>query len=259
LILVRPIWKKVPVAVLSILLFGCARAPLQPPARPLSFQEISRTLDTLSKQENLVYTVYSLGQVTARTKEDSSQLNVLIVGTREPFRIKIELTHPWGRPVAHVLLHNERLSILAIPEKRLYVGQLDALSPGTFLPAGLGREQFWALVRSYPVLVEHHQQVSTQPDEIRLLDIDSQTIEVIHMDPYASRARRISFPRQGIDIHYSEYAHYQGILYAREVKLSDSVSETHFVFHFKEMVINQPVPEEVFRMDVPPDFERSPL
>lgn len=255
----RSIGNLVPAAVLGIILLGCAPAPVLPPAPPLSPQEIIRILDKLDHQEKQVHSVFSLGKVKFRDGESSSELDTVMIAIREPLRIKLELIHSWGRPVSHVLVRDGRLQILSIPEKRLYAGSLEDRSFSRFLPAGLGSKQFWALTRSYPVIVDHCRQVSTRSDEIRLLDAEGRTVEMIHLDPATALVRRISFPRQGIQIHYSDYAHQDGIPFAREMEIHETGSETHFLLRVKQIEFNQSVPGELFLIDVPPDYETSPL
>jgi hypothetical protein len=232
---------------------------MQPPPPPLSSQEIVRALGRLDVQEKQVQTVFSTGRITIHTGEGSSQLEMVTIGTRSPLQIKIELTHSWGRPISHILLKDGRLHVLSVPEKRVYVGPWDIRSSGTFLPAGLGSEQFWALARSFPVILDHHRHVSTRPNEIRLLDAESRTIEVIHLDPDTYLPKLVSFPKQGMDILYSKYENQKGMLFARSVKLSNPENKNLFLLHIERAVFNEPVPAGVFRLDVPEGFQQSPL
>jgi hypothetical protein len=238
---------------------GCAGRPPQPSGPPLSSQEISLALRTLDRQEKQADTVFSTGHLEVRTNQGSSKLHFVMIGTRAPLRIKLELTHSWGHPISHVLLQNGKLQVLSVPEKRFYEGSLHSRSSAGFFPSGLESKHLWALARSYPILVGHHQQVSTGSDEIRLLDTQDRPMEVIRLYPGSSWVRRTSFPRQGIDIHYSEYETHDGIPFARTVKLNDSGSEAQFLFRVQQMTFNRSVPAEVFRVHVPQGFEKFPL
>ncbi|MCP4668686.1 MAG: hypothetical protein GY849_20270, partial [Deltaproteobacteria bacterium] len=84
--------------LLAPVLLQC-RAPLsvQPPAPPLSPQEIEHRVSEFMDQQDRVTAFFSSGRLKVKTKDSESEANTLIMGTRDPFRIKIEITHRWGR------------------------------------------------------------------------------------------------------------------------------------------------------------------
>jgi hypothetical protein len=182
-----------------------------------------------------------------------------MLGTRDPSRIKIEITHPWGRPLLHILIQETSLHILSFPEKRLYLGHLGTSAPLNLLPGRLDPDQVWSLVRGYPVLGIYEYANSSKLNQITLLNGKTEIIQVIDLYQESNLPHQISFPEQGIKVSFSDFENENGIYYAEKITLDDPEGEATLALDRNHMVFNKSIPEAVFALEIPPEFTVIPL
>ena len=85
-----------------MLLTGCAAVRTLMKGPPLTADRIDAILAGIDDQQAQVSSFYTLGKVLLKDGILEAEADALIVGTREPFRLKIELTHSWGKPLLHI-------------------------------------------------------------------------------------------------------------------------------------------------------------
>ena len=238
---------------------ACARVPVKPAPPPFGHQEITRILDQFKEQERLVQTFFSSGRLTVEAQGSESFSNILIVGNKNPLRIKIELTHAWGRPLVHMLINESEIRILSFSEKKYYHGSLGTLDSFKFFPARLNLVQIWALVRAYPSLMNHSRAVSLKGNQITLLNARAESTQILDFYPASSLPRLVSFPARGIAVSFSDFENDNDLKYARKIKLDDPKTETILALKLKQMVFNKAIPKSIFEMKKPGDFELLPL
>ena len=54
---------------------------------------------------------------------------------------------------------------------------------------------------------------------------------------------------------FSRYKDTSGILSAREIGVKDLEEEDQLILEIRQMVFNKPVPEQIFRLETPRNFE----
>jgi hypothetical protein len=241
--------------MVSIIFHGCATLPLESPPPPFTRQQIHRVVSDIREQDSQVHTFSSLGRLRVQTRGSESESDVLMVGQKDPSRIKIEVTHPWGRPLVHLLIYENHVKILSLPEKRVYIGKLEDVASWEFFPRDLDLKQFWSLARGYPVLQGHKQVVSLKGYEITLLDGKLDPVQVIDFDSKTKCPRMISFPHKETNILFSDFEDDNGILYARTIRVSDLRDEAELTLDVKQVAFNGPIPEKIFELNIPPDFK----
>jgi len=251
---------KIPISLLVLFLFqSCAPVPVKPPPPPFGHQEIDRIVSGFKEQERRVYTFFSSGRLTIEAKGSESGSNILIVGSKNPFKLKIELTHAWGRPLLHILIHENKMYVISFPEKRYYHGRLGTLGSFRFFPARLDPDQVWALLRAYPALKQHRQAVSLKGNQITLLNGKAEPVQVVDVYSESSLPRLVSFPEQGIKVSFSDFGSNSGLKYARKIRLVDPKTETILALKLKQTVFNKILPESIFKLEKPKGFEMIPL
>lgn len=251
---------KILISLLVLFLFqSCAPVPVKPPPSPFGHQEIDRIISGLKDQEKRVYTFFSSGRLTIEAKGSESGSNILIVGSKNPFKLKIELTHAWGRLLLHILIHDSELQILSFTEKKYYHGHLGTPGSLRFFPARLDPDQVWALLRAYPALKQHRHAVSLKGNQITLLNGKTESVQVLDFYPESTRPRLVSFPGQGTKVSFSDFESNSGIKYARKIRLDDPETETILELKLKQMVFNKTLPESIFELEKPKGFEMIPL
>jgi len=243
------------VAVL-LLLSGCAYFAASPPSPPLARQEIDRIVSAFEEQERAVDTLFSSTALTIDVQGFQSEAMVLIVARRNPSTIKIEITHPWGRPLLHVLVKGPYLDILSFSEKRHYRGRLVSSDLSRLIPVPVSPDILWTLSRAYPVLPHYHRAQSTKGDQISLMDKQNADIQVVDLYPDTYLPRRVWFCQQETYMSFSEFQSSNGILYAKEIGLRSNDSRTRMTLEIRQMTFNSPLPEAIFKQEVPRGFER---
>jgi hypothetical protein len=251
---------RIQISLLVLFLFqSCAPIPVKPPPSPYGYQEIARIISGFREQETRVDTFYSSGRLTVKAKNSESGSDILIVGSKKPFKLKIELTHAWGRPLLHITIHDSELQILSFTEKKYYHGQLGTPGSLKFFPARLDPDQAWALLRAYPGLRKYSRAVSLKGNQITLLNGKAEPIQVLDLYSEGTLPRLVSFPEQDIKVSFSDFESASGLKYARKIRLDDSKTETILVLKLKQMVFNKTLPESIFNLEKPKDFEMLPL
>ena len=248
------------IATLGIILFqGCASVPVHPPSPPMGHEKAAYIISRFEDQKRRVHAFCSTGTLIFRNNSSESEANILTVGTRDPQKIKIEITHPWGRPLFHILIQKNRVQVISFPEKRFYFGRLGDLGRLELFPGQLDYGQVWAFLRGYPVLREYRRFVSFKGDQITLLDENDEIIQVIDLYCKNDFPRQISFPEKGIKTSFFDFRHDSDFFYARKTKLDDGKDKIVLTLKLKQIAFNKLIPESIFDIQVPPDFTRLSL
>lgn len=236
--------------------FGCAGYTPVSKGGPLPYDPaglITRMLD----QEKRVHSFYASGTILVKGWAWKSEAELLIAGTREPLKIKLEITHPWGKPILHILIDKNRLEILSFDEKRVYVGELTAESlsrlslPGEFCNLNL----IWSVLRGYPHIAVYDRISYSDMYRINLIDQEDMDIEIIDLYPENLLPKRVLFPGDSLDIFFSGYKNSDGIDYAEEVTVNNFEGRKDLTIKTRKMVFNKPVPDEIFILEKPGTFE----
>ncbi|MGD8984005.1 MAG: hypothetical protein PVI53_08250 [Desulfobacteraceae bacterium] len=222
--------------------------------KPLGDRDVEDILSRIQAQERKVFSFYSTGGLSLQDRDWESESHVLIVGNRNPFKIKIEVTHPWGRPIVHILIDKRNLQVLSFAEKKLYLGAFTPETLSKFLPGELDAHLVWAVLRGYPHLLSYHRTTSMKANQIRLFDEKGKVLEIIDLYSESKLPRMVFFPEKNIGLGLSDFQEIDGIYYARKVKLEDMGGKSNLMLRNRKMVFNKTIPNEVFNLEKPPSF-----
>ncbi len=237
-------------------LTGCFK--LQRPfiPQPSDLVSIENLFSMMRNQDQSVSSFSATGTVHMEGWIWGSSAEILLAGTKEPFRLKIEITHSWGKPVIHVLIRDDRLEILDFKEKKLYTGEFSSGSLSRFLPAGdYDRDAIWSILRGFPELLPFHDIQTPEASRVNLLDRHGDVIEEIDYYPERSVLRFVSFPGQSQNISFSGFSESNGTHYAAEVKLEDVREGKRLTLRKKRMAFNRDLPDQLFLIEKPSAFE----
>ncbi len=237
----------------------CARVAITPPSPPLDHQAMTGIISVFKKQATVVRTLVSSGTLTLDIKGSESDTKVLIVATRHPSKIKIEITHTWGRPLLHILIKGSNLDILSFTDKRLYSGQLGNLGLTRLIPVPLSPELIWTLARAYPVLLNHNRALSVNGNQITFLDQGGDKIQVVDLYPESDLPQRVSFCKQNAEVIFSDFQNNDSIQYAKEIEMNSPNDNARLALEIRQITFNKPVPDAIFQLETPRDFEVVPL
>ncbi len=208
----------------------------------------------IQAQEGKVFSFYSSGRISLQDRNWESESHVLIAGNRNPFKIKIEVTHPWGRPIVHILIDGKNLQVLSFPEKKLYLGAFTPEALSRFLPGELDAHLVWAALRGYPHLLAHHRTTSIRANQIRLFDKKGKVLEIIDLHPDSKLPTTVFFPEKNMGLEFSDFQELEGIYYARQVRVEDMEGRSNLMLRNRKTVFNETIPEQVFHLEKPPSF-----
>jgi outer membrane biogenesis lipoprotein LolB len=124
---------------------GCALLYRIPPQPPLPPAKLNMAVSQIQEQDEEVSSFFWDGRLTVKEGYWEQESNMLVAATKEPRRIKIEITDPWGRPVAHLLLDGKTLSVLSFAERKIYVGEVTSETVSKVFPGHLDPMMIWTL------------------------------------------------------------------------------------------------------------------
>ncbi|MCU0593988.1 MAG: hypothetical protein MUC98_00815 [Desulfobacterota bacterium] len=240
------------VLIVLVTLSGCAPVFLK---KPLSDQEVEKVLSLLKAQEEAADTFFNTGQMVVKDWYWDQEANTLIAGTRTPLRLRIEVTHAWGQPILHLVVVGKSFKALSYGERKLYMGDLAPGALSKFFPADLDADLIWDVVRGFPKLRSGGRRESRTADRLSVLDRNGDESEILDLDPESGLPRQTLFPQRKVGVRYLDFQQEGGILYAGEVRVRQLEGTRSLTLKNGKMVFNKPIPDEIFRMEIPPGFE----
>jgi hypothetical protein len=236
---------------------GCALLYRIPPQPPLPAAKLNMAVSQIQAQEDEVSSFFWDGRLTLKEGYWEQESKILVAVTKEPRRIKIEITDPWGRPVVHVLLDRKTLTALSFAERKVYVGEVTSETVSKVFPGHLDPMMIWDVLRAYPSLRPCHHPVSQKADEVSLVDDNGKEVQILDLDPQNLQPKLVSFPGLTTRLAFASFREDEGIIYAQEVKVIQR--ELNLTIHHEKMVFNKPIPKPIFTLEAPPGFETADL
>jgi hypothetical protein len=240
--------------LIAVTLQSCTLFKIQKAPSLYSEQELTGILNSLKRQGDLVNTFYAHGRISFQGRGSESEASALVVGERNPFRFRMEVTHLWGRPLFYILINENRLQFLSFPDKKYYVSELDTVNHWEWLPMQIDKNQLWALGRGFPLINDYTRSVSDIPNQILLSNEERATTQRIDLEPSKDTPQRIDSTENGLNLIFSEFGEEDGIQYARNIQFNDPNSGSTLNFHTKQAVFNKSIDKNIFRLSIPPGF-----
>ncbi|MGM0662724.1 MAG: hypothetical protein ACQET7_00905 [Thermodesulfobacteriota bacterium] len=241
-----------------VLLSGCAAIRPAPP--PLTPPEVRSLLESLGIQEQAVSSFYSMGNVVLKKwLVESEEARILVVGTRDPLRIKVEITHSWGPPVLHVLVDRDRLEAFSFPDAVLYTGPATAETLGRFLPCPPDIDSIWALLRGYPALPGADLARAGSGGRIVCDEDCAGSPWTLQVKPRTLEPERLIFPKSSLEVIFSDIQEQGEVRYAGEVEVRPGKGGGKVLIKNERMVFNREIPEQIFELKKPSAYTRIEL
>jgi hypothetical protein len=248
----------------------CSPLTIQSPVPALNEERVLALVSAFSAQESVAKTLFFSGTLTFKNQDTENAVQILMITdashrvdtkswadtqVRPYGRMKIEITHPWGKPLTHILIEGQRLHILDFVEKRIYRGSLNSEHLSRRIPVPLNHSILWSLARAFPALLKHQKAESMADNQFTLLDKMGNKVQ--HFELYSAEPfpRRVCFCKQNATIDFSDFEDDDGILYAQQVHFHDPDHKVGLEIDIDQMTFNTPLPKAVFSMEAPPDFK----
>ena len=212
-------------------------------------------LALMEAQEEKVHSFYGSALFVAGKWYGKSEANVVMVGTRDPFRLKMEVTHAWGKPLAHILVDKGRVEILSFQERKLYRGTSPTQVLSRFFPGKISEDLVWSVLRGYPSLRPYRIVPTREDGRFVLLDDRSRVSGNFSIFSEALRPATVHLSGEGLSLSFSQYQTVNGIDHADEVRMEAKAKGGTLILKNKRMVFNRPVPSAVFSIHKPAGFE----
>ena len=248
----------------------CSPLPLKPPVPALDKESVASILSDFSAQAEKAKTLFFSGTLTLKDQDAENSAQILMIADATPQagaddragtgacpyrRMKIEITHPWGKTLIHMLIEGQGLDILDFTEKRFYRGRLKSNRLSERIPVPLNRCLLWSLARAFPALLKHQVAASFAGNQITLLDPEGEEVQVFELYSSEPLPHRVSFCKENAVMVFSDFEDDDGILYARKVDFHGPGHKVGLAIEIDQMRFNTPLPKAVFRMEAPPDFK----
>lgn len=251
----KAIYVSINILFIFMLLSGCASIPPSSAIIPPDQAKIKKIIEDISKNTTPVSTFISSGRVMSKNWAWGSEAKTMIIGQREPLRLKIELTHFWGRPILYILIKEDKFEVLSFIEDRVYRGIYSPLNLYKFIQISPEIDQLWSILRGYPEVKPYDSLIVQNQDHLVLIDQNGKEQEEVGVDLESLRIASIFFPGSDFKISFSEYSTEKGISYAGKIGVDIERAGRSFVLTHDTMVFNRALPTEIFKLRIPPSFE----
>ena len=108
---------------------------------------------------------------------------------------------------------------------------------------------------SVPVLPPIGRVMSLKPYEISLYNKQGEVTKTIRFSSRNLLPQSIYFPKKGFTILFSEFEKKDLGVYPFNIRVSKEKEDQLVVIQYKSLQLNTAVPEEIFQLHPPPDFE----
>lgn len=248
------------VFVVMLCLQGCApRALVVPPTSPYSDQEIHTILSRIAEQGHLATTLFCTGNIVSKKGGNELEAMVSFVGSRNPVELRIEIVHPWGPPIAYILIRDKKFKVLVFREKRMYVGSTERRNVQRYFPLPLDPAAVWDFFRGYPMISAYEKALSRNKGSISLLDPKGEPAQRLYFDPKTYRPEACFYPKLNVTEYYEAFEKKDTFEYARKVELTDKAAKDSLVLHIRQILFSPRLPAGIFDMEKPKGFETIDL
>jgi len=235
-------------------IWGCATLVPAPSGEPFSQNDIAGLISLLREQGEEIVSFQGLGDLSFKEGAEEIEAKLLAIGAR-PFKMRLELTHPWGKPLFHIVADKRHVSVLSLADKKFFRGPPEALEVKYFFMFEADIDSAWKMLSGRVPIRPHVRAVSLRPYEITLYDSQDQIVEVISFSPGSLLVRSVSFPKKNLCIMLSEFSKTDTGFYPLGITIVKGQEDQLLEIRYKTFSMNKAIPDEVFHLNPPPNFE----
>lgn len=230
---------------------GCAPLQPLPPAKPLSQDQARHLISKMKAQAGEVSSFLGMGELLFKEGLQEAEMKLLAVG-RKPPKLRIELTHAWGRPLLHIVADDQNTSVLSFVDHTFYSGPLNSLPRKQFFPLELDLKTVWLILSGRIPILPHFKIASLRPNEISLFNQEDEEVETLLFSQDLTMPTLIHFPRQGFTVALSQIEQGKMGPYPSRVSISQG-DERQLEIRYSSLQHNRSIPDEIFSLKPPHD------
>jgi outer membrane lipoprotein-sorting protein len=247
-------YKRWSILFLLILTSGCAHILHFPSYKPFSEKEINYLISQLKEQQENISSFQGIGRLRYKDDNKESGLDLFIVG-RRPHRVRLEVTHPWGKPLFHIVVDGKNISVLSPTDNKFFRGPLTSSNIRRFVNFDLEPDLVWEIFAGGIPILPYNKADSLKAREIILYDMQNEVVEVISFSYEDLLPRSVSFPKKGFSVILSKFKEDGSGGYPLNVEIVNRDKNRSLDIRYKSLKFNRIVPEEVFQLNPPPNFK----
>ncbi|RLB16279.1 MAG: hypothetical protein DRG63_05530 [Deltaproteobacteria bacterium] len=243
--------------VLLVSIFAAsACAPLKPKQTPgpIPRDQVALLTQNLTEQRSRVHTFISSGRLSLEMDQQTISAQFFCIASRNPLRLKAEVTHSWGKPLVHFLIQAGTVTVVDLYRKKAYVGSLKGMPPlfgiSTPMDAGL----LWSIMRGYPELPLKSNPLWSTHRQCLLVLRRGSVAQEIRFDNQGIHPSLVVYPSTHLRVRFSDFAKNQGLFYARKVEILNDIGAERLRLKIKEIIFNQALPPDLFQVKIPFGF-----
>ena len=225
-----------------------------PPYAPFTQTETAQLISNLRAEGRRISSFHGAGRLRYRDREKESELNLLAAGGR-PFKVRLEVSHPWGRPLFFVVLDGDNTSVLSLVDHKFFKGQSNRLPMDLFFLLRLDLDSIWQILSGNVPVLPHSKAASLKPYEVTLYNGEGEVTQIISFFPRSLLPRSVFFPYEGITIMLSDFKQDDFGPRPLKIEIARKDKNQSVEIRYRNLTRNKPIPEEVFSLDPPPGFE----
>lgn len=224
--------------------------------KPFDPESVATLKAHLLDQSRKVESLFSVGRLQVKGWQGQEiEAAIFSAWIPSPLKIKIEVTHPWGLPILHLLVDGETVRLLSFRERKIYTGPFSTRSLSKFLPGEVDQSLIQDLLRAYPVVDSAHRAHSNEPNQISFYGPEGEEVRVIKFDRESREPTEVGVPHRNVKLVFRDLEAAGGLLFARETALVHILGGRRLVRRIETMVFNQSIPDQVFSLEAVPGFE----
>lgn len=247
--------------ILFLLTFlsGCVSLRPAPVALNLSDRQLAALIAQMALEQQKADSFFINGILDIKNWYGDAEVAVLAVGTRNPFRLKVEVAHSWGTPLLHILIDQDRMEVLSFSERTYYFGAFKPQWMGRFLGVELSPDIIWATLRGYPLILASDDGRIEGSNPITILDKDNRPLEQITVHPETLLPAEVVFPQSKLCLRFFEFQESDQMLFAKKIEIARMDKKPVLSLRYTEAIFNREVPSQIFSLQKPAGFKAVEL
>ena len=211
-----------------------------------------------SEQERAANSFVASGTISYIKKMGFDEGKFFAVGTLEPLKLKLEITHSLGGDIMHALLDENYIKVVSFREKKAYSSEYDEyanINKSIFTDPSIA----WHIFRGFPRLLPYKDSYAEGNNKFSLLGNNSVLIQTIILEEGRMIPVSVGYNNIGITVDADGFTNHGNIFYASSMKIMSENTDEHIEIKFKNLEFNLPVAKEIFHITFPPGFPVLPF
>ena len=210
------------------------------------------------EQEIAANSFIASGTISYSKKMRFDEGNFFAVGTLNPLKLKLEVTHPLGGDIMHVLLDENHIEVVSFRERKVYSSKYDEylnIKNSFFADPSIA----WYIFRGFPRLLPYKYSYVEDNNKFSLLGNNSVLIQTITLEEGRMVPVSVGYDNIGITVDTEDFTNHGNIFYASSIKIASENTDERIEIKFKRLEFNLSIMRGIFTITFPPGFPILPF